>query len=132
MPLSFRAIRPKRPLVVTADMETGIKREMDIFGAETLNVLKTYPPQRPGSRYRRTRTLGRSWSQDFTKRESNMLVMRIGSSSNIAPYNEAVQGSKQRPLMKRLGWKTPDDVITRFWPTAVRQIGLIISRATGR
>ncbi len=48
--------------------------------------MTTYPPQRTGSAYKRTGTLGRSWSWkiDGTGAE---IVGRLGSNANIAPYN---------------------------------------------
>lgn len=77
--------------------------------------LASYPPQKAGSRYRRTGTLGRSWSHKVIP-QPDKIVGIVGSQGQIAPYNVLVQGAQQTALMKARGWKTPKDVIEKEWP----------------
>ncbi len=71
---------------------------------EGVRTMATYPPQSlTATGYRRTGTLKRSWSDKVTPLGTRIVGI-VGSNSNIAPYNETVQGLSPRPLFKRAGW----------------------------
>jgi len=76
--------------------------------AEGVRYITWYPPQR-NSNYRRTGTLRNSW--DGTTTTGNRRIEGIiGSSANIAPYNQDVQGANQEALFKELGWRNVEDL----------------------
>lgn len=78
-----------------------------------LRELSTYPPLRSGSTYKRTGTLRRSWSRRI---EGSGLEQRaiVGSNSNIAPYNRAVQDEEeQRPAFRGRWTNTVQGVMRR-------------------
>ena len=84
-----------------------------------LRELKTYPPQRSGSAYVRTGTLRRSWSRRI---EGEGLQIRaiVGSNSNMAPYNRAVQDEdEQRPVFRGRWTNTAQNVLRRNQTTIV-------------
>lgn len=84
-----------------------------------LRELKTYPPQRSGATYKRTGTLRRSWSRTI---EGDGLEMRaiVGSNSNQAPYNRAVQDEeRQRPAFRGRWTNTAQGVLRRNQQTIV-------------
>lgn len=72
--------------------------------------LATYPPQRPGSTYRRTGTLGRRWANRIERSTDSLR----GITGNITPYAPQVQDAKrQMPIFKRNKWQTDVDVMTK-------------------
>lgn len=88
-----------------------------------LRDMKTYPPAPAGSTYRRTRTLGRSWSRTFDDKRGE-----VGSNGFMAPYNRLVQDDeRQTRVHKRTGWQTVQSVaknrrtqIVRFFKERLR------------
>ena len=74
--------------------------------------MQTYPPQRTGSAYRRTGTLGRSWARTVSD-EAGAIVGRVTSSGNIAPYNRLVQDRTRQATVHRGRWQTAQDVAER-------------------
>jgi len=80
--------------------------------AEGERFITDYPPQSASSRYRRTGTLKRSWTSNM-KSGGSKIEGTIGSSGNIAPYNEDVQGEDQEAIFKRIGWRTVDDLASK-------------------
>lgn len=81
--------------------------------------LKQYPPQRPGARYRRTRTLGRNWS---ASRPTFQRVAGgfIGTIGNAVPYAPWVQSAERQAWFhKSGGWRTDAQAIDEIVrPTA--------------
>jgi hypothetical protein len=71
--------------------------------------LATYPPKTGGT-YRRTGTLGRTWTtaRPAWKATSNSFFSSIG---NATPYAPLVQGTQQLPRNRR--WLTVDTAATR-------------------
>lgn len=84
----------------------GLRAGMAAAGAHILARMATYPPAPPNSTYRRTGTLGRRWVMRGTR---NGVSVEIG---NNTPYAPKVQGDKQLPHFRVIGWKTPEDVLT--------------------
>lgn len=68
-----------------------------------LRDFKTYPPQREGSTYKRTRTLGRAWSRQWSGDGLDRQVL-IGNNENMAPYNRKVQDATQQAAAHRGRW----------------------------
>lgn len=78
-----------------------------------LRELKTYPPQPSGSTYKRTGTLRRSWSKRI-EGEGIEVTAIVGSNSNTAPYNRAVQDEdKQRRAFRGRWTNTAQNVLRR-------------------
>lgn len=86
-----------------------------------LRELKTYPPQRSGSTYKRTGTLRRSWSRSI---EGEGLQMRavVGSNSNMAPYNRAVQDEDRQRSIFRGRWTNTAQNVVRRNQTTVQEM----------
>lgn len=74
-----------------------------------------YPAQKlRKTRYRRTNTLKRSWSFRVQSRGKD-ISGEVGSNSNIAPYNQWVQGRRrQRRIFRQAGWKNVNDLADKM------------------
>lgn len=84
-----------------------------------LRELTTYPPQRSGSTYRRTGTLRRSWSRRIAGSGLEQRAI-VGSNSNMAPYNRAVQDEdEQRPQFRGRWTNTAQNVLRRNQQTVL-------------
>ena len=94
-------------------------------GANLLrNEMRRYPPPPPGSTYRRTGTLGKSWTQKVTGGRGGWLAV-IGSFLNYAPY---VQDAGRQAAVHRGRWQTIQSVaetkreeVVRFVVQAIRR-----------
>ncbi len=96
-----------------AALQRAMRGAMNDATALLLRDLQTYPPQRTGSSYVRTGTLRRSWSRDI---QGDGLALRgiVGSNSNMAPYNRAVQDADQQAPIHRGRWtNTVQNVVSR-------------------
>lgn len=79
--------------------------------------MMVYPPQRAGSSYRRTGTLGRTWTSDVYP-EGDSLIGKVG---NVTKYAPQVQSERfQRPMHKGR-WQTDAQVIREAQPEIVRE-----------
>jgi hypothetical protein len=79
--------------------------------------MMVYPPQRAGSSYRRTGTLGRTWTSDVYS-EGDSLIGKVG---NVTKYAPQVQSERfQRPMHKGR-WQTDAQVIREAQPEIVRE-----------
>jgi len=109
--IRFEAIRPKKPAADRRRILAAINQAVQDTTSEGHRFISKYPPQTlTKSGYRRTMTLGRSWSSRV-----NFLTDRtegiIGSNANMAPYNKWVQGlNTQVPRYKTAGWKGVKDL----------------------
>lgn len=81
--------------------------------AEGVRFMSWYPPKSHSSHYVRTGTLRRSWSSNV-KSGGSRIEGEVGSSSNIAPYNEDVQGENQDNIFERLGWRDVGDLESKI------------------
>jgi hypothetical protein len=81
--------------------------------------IKRYPAQRAGSTYRRTNTLGRSWSRRI---EGSGTTLRgvVGSNGAMAPYNRVVQDRERQARVHRGRWHTIQDVAEQSQSTVQR------------
>lgn len=72
--------------------------------------LATYPPASSRSRYRRTGTLGRTWTaaRPAFQVQASGFEAKLG---NATPYANEVQGEDQRPAFVGR-WRTADQVLT--------------------
>lgn len=77
-----------------------ISRVMDSHVAAMQLELMTYPPPRPGQRYRRTGRLRGGWTHSRG-------AMGVGRLSNNVPYAQYVQGQRQG-WMHRGRWPRAD------------------------
>ena len=96
-----------------------------------VNQMRTYPPQRPGSRYVRTNTLKGSWNR-FIEGNGVDLVGRVSSNGNIAPYNVYVQDRTRQAAPHRGVWtNTVQGVAERSAATVNAMFQARIQAATG-
>ena len=70
-------------------------------------VMATYPPQRMGSRYIRTGTLGRKWTTKVTTSKGGVR----GKVGNNTPYGPVVQSSQFQASIHRGRWQTDENVV---------------------
>ena len=77
-----------------------------------LREQQTYPAQRPGSKYRRTNMLRRSWSRHI-RREGSSLVGEVGSNEGMAPYHRRVQDATEQASIHRGRWTNTVQETTR-------------------
>ena len=98
----------------------GFQRGVTAVGAHILSKVATYPPQDPNANYRRTGTLGRRWVMVATR---NGYRITIG---NNTPYAPRVQGEEQVEYFRRVGWKTPLDVIVQEGETLQRLLDVYV------
>ena len=90
----------------------ALRAAMDDSTILLLREMQTYPPQRPGSTYKRTGTLRRSW----LRRVSNAGVGVTGevvSSGNMAPYNRLVQDQTRQARVHRGRWTNTAQEVAR-------------------
>ncbi len=130
MPVKFRAIKPTKPIVQLAVLESHLAAELNSFVTAVEDRMATYPRQQPTkSGYRRTGTLMRSWSVVRARMRGGALVAQVGSNANIAPYNELVEGERQTREMRRRGWPRVMDVAKELWPSVEARIRRILAEA---
>lgn len=82
------------------------------FGGKSIRALAKYPSPPSHSTYRRTGTLGRNWTQKFSKDGGDWVV----EVQNATPYASFVQGEDQVRVHKSSGWSTLDAVVDDVWP----------------
>lgn len=104
MPVRLVPIKTTQPVLATAKMLSALTAAIRDTQAEGVRLMATYPPQRPGSRYKRTGTLKRSWSMGPVRHEGSALSGEILSNGGIAPYNDDVQGHVQDAFFAARGW----------------------------
>ena len=81
-----RALLARSPAALALALRATYNDASSLF----LRELATYPPAPPRSTYKRTRTLGRAWSRQFSGAGLGLSVL-IGNNGNMAPYNRRVQ-----------------------------------------
>lgn len=101
-------------------VEAAILGTMEDSASMFLATMKRYPTQRPGSTYKRTGTLMRSWSSRPATRFSGGWQKIIGSNSNIAPYNRYVQDRDRQARIHRGRWQTAQDVAEQSYSQVQR------------
>lgn len=88
--------------------------------------MATYPPAPPNSSYRRTGTLGRRWTTRVQRTSDGLL----GTVGNVTYYAPMVQSKRyQRPIFRRIGWPTDEEVAERNVRDIVRDFAKTIEKA---
>jgi len=90
----------------------ALRLGMEDAAALLLRTLKTYPPKVDSTTYRRTGTLGRSWSRTISGGGATVRA-EITSSGYIAPYNRYVQDREQQARVHRGRWITVQSAAER-------------------
>lgn len=79
--------------------------------------ISPYPPAPANSKYVRTTTLGKRWTTDVDVR-SDEITGKVGNNTEYAPQ---VQSAKfQKPIFKRIGWKTDRQVLDQELPAIIK------------
>ena len=92
------------------EMHRAFNSAMEDATTLVLRDISVYPTQRSGSGYRRTHTLQRSWSRRI-EWTGDTIVGIVGSNSNMAPYNRAVQDRDLQARVHQGRWQTIQSVI---------------------
>lgn len=95
-----------------AGLASALNGTLNDASALMLRELRTYPPQRAGSSYVRTKTLDRSWSRQFSGSGLDRSVV-VGSNENIAPYNREVQDAERQAKVHKGRWRNTVQEVTR-------------------
>ena len=119
----------------------GIDEAVQELGmAETINVLRapmqravhrlqaamaSYPPQRPGSSYRRTGTLGRRWTTRIS--ESGQGI--TGTVGNNTAYGPFVQSEMFQASVHRGRWQTDQQILEQQQAAIVADFERVIEDA---
>lgn len=94
-------------------IERATRAGMTDATVHLLNQMRTYPPQRVGSAYKRTNTLKGSWNKRIEGSGADM-VGHVESNGNVAPYNRLVQDRTRQARVHRGRWtNTAQDVAER-------------------
>lgn len=94
-------------------------------------ILTTYPPQRSGSTYRRTLTLGRSWFYQLHGAGVDTTA-EVFSAGNIAPYNRLVQDRTRQARVHRGRWPTAQGVAEQSRQQVTQFLVRRLQEALGR
>lgn len=95
-----------------------LRPTFEAIGAQLNTDLATYPPPPPDSTYRRTQTLGRSWTH-----EEEIGLMHIQTAlGNVTPYARFVQDDDYQADVHRGRWQTTKDVLEKREQWIVQQI----------
>ena len=90
--------------------------------------MQEYPPQRVGSTYRRTGTLGRLWTTRV-QQNSGYLEGKVGNRVKYAPF---VQSRQFQARIHRGRWQTDERVVNLNARIIVRDFEATIERAALR
>ena len=100
-------------------IQIAMNRAMTDATVLLLRRMKEYPPPRPNQQYKRTNTLKRSWSREVVWQGGDV-TGRVGSNSDMAPYNREVQDSEVQGPLFRGRWQTVQSVVMDEQRTIVR------------
>lgn len=100
-------------------IQIAMNRAMTDATVLLLRRMKEYPPPRPNQQYKRTNTLKRSWSREVVWRGADV-TGRVGSNSDMAPYNREVQDAEVQGPLFRGRWQTVQSVARDEQRTIVR------------
>lgn len=87
--------------------------------------MKKYPPQRGGTSYRRTGTLGRRWTSRISQ-DANGLEGKVGNNTSYGPF---VQSQMFQAATHRGLWQTDQEIATRETPFIVADFDQAIQEA---
>jgi len=100
-------------------IQIAMNRAMTDATVLLLRRMKEYPPPRPNQQYVRMNTLKRSWSREVVWRGADA-TGRVGSNSDMAPYNREVQDAEVQGPLFRGRWQTVQSVARDEQRTIVR------------
>jgi len=95
-----------------ARVNRALRAAMDDSTILLLREVQTYPPQRPGSTYKRTGTLKRSWLRRV-RGDASSVTGEVVSSGNMAPYNRQVQDQTRQARVHRGRWTNTVQEVAR-------------------
>lgn len=95
-----------------ARINRALRAAMDDSTVLLLREMQTYPPQRPGSTYKRTNTLRRSWLRRV-RGDASSVTGEVVSSGNMAPYNRLVQDQTRQARVHRGRWTNTAQEVAR-------------------
>ena len=98
-----------RKLDSMEDVYTVLRPPMQRAVYRLQRDMADYPPQRPGTSYVRTGTLGRRWTTKIAQAPSGL----IGTVGNNTSYGPFVQSSQFQAWMHRGRWQTDAQVAER-------------------
>ena len=109
----WRVIKPKRDPFKERfpGMPGRVATVLSAFAREAQADLSFYPESQTA--YVRSGDLGKAWTVRGPRFTGGALVARVG---NRKVYAGKVQGPRQEPRFKELGWQTTTDVIGKLWP----------------
>jgi hypothetical protein len=111
-----------------ARINRAMRAALNDSTAVLLRDMRQYPAQRPGSTYRRTKTLFKSWSRRPPEGVGLDMYAVVGSDSGAAPYNIRVQHPDFQAAVHVGRWQTTrtvqrarQDDIQRFFDVRMRE-----------
>lgn len=121
------------------ELEKEIKTTMEASLLHVWGSVPAYPPQRIGSSYHRTGTLGRTLGTSEGGTKSNKpeiyTIKAIGSSKYEARFGtrlhyapQVIGTETQKPLFKQLKWWTMRDVKNKAEPGIIKLFGAMTER----
>lgn len=130
--MPIQPILPKGPLYDEGRFRSSLETAVRNVVVEGVRFMAAYPAQHAGARYRRTGTLGRSWSSEVTVR-SDAIEGVTGSNSGAAPYNRQVEGSdaEQDARFRNWGWQNSSDLASHFAFVAPGLLDAAVKAALG-
>lgn len=100
-------------------------------GTTALGLMTRYPRPPANSTYRRTRTLGRSWSKQPAQRTTEGWQVVVGSNGQIAPYNRVVQDRTRQARIHQGRWLTAQSAAEQMQSQAQRFVDARVRAALG-
>ena len=83
----------------------GIKAAIKLAGEHIENIMKTYPPERLDSTYRRTGSLRKQWTKKIRDKGFTIVV------GNAIEYGPFVQSQQDQAWMHKGFWHTDEQVV---------------------
>ena len=93
-------------------LDRAMQRAMTDSTVLLLREMKTYPAPPADSTYRRTGTLGKSWSRKVEGRGYDITGI-VGSNGAMAPYNRYVQDTEFQASIHQDRWVTIQEAAER-------------------
>ena len=114
-------------------IDRAMRAAMEDSTVLLLREMRVYPPQRPGSTYKRTQTLKRSWFRLPVRTANGTIEGGVVSSGDTAPYNRRVQDQEQQAEIHRGRWtNTAQEVQRRNQATIQRYFDRRLREEFGR
>lgn len=114
--MKLEPIVPKRPIGDVDKLVSRLTKIVTDTAVAGRVFMQKYPPQvLTKTHYERKEARGgllSSWSSTSASLTRDTIEAKIGSSSNVSPYNKFVEGSAetQVPMFRGAGWQNVDDL----------------------